>query len=125
MLFMSELNTFMIIISTTGKVKNQQRIEQFINDCFNHYFLSQLERDVEVEIIFKSRLEGDASGWCTGDTKEILIEVSKNSNEQLLCRNIAHEIVHAKQFLRGENGNSQDMEQEALEGEKELVRKYL
>lgn len=115
----------MIIISTSGKVKNQDRVEKFIHDCFNHYFLSQLKRHVDVEIIFKSRLEGNASGWCTGDTKEILIEISKNSNEQILCRNIAHEIVHAKQFLRGENGNAEAMEEEALEQEEELVLKYL
>ena len=115
----------MIIISTAGKVKNHKRVEEFIHDCFNHYFLKELKRHVEVEIIFKSRLEGNASGWCTGDTKEILIEISKNSNEQILCRNIAHEIVHAKQFLRGENGNAEAMEQEALEQEKELVLKYL
>ena len=118
---MSELNTLMII-STSGKVKNQSRVEQFINDCFNHYQLT--EEDVEVEILFKSRLKGNASGWCTGDTHEILIEVSKHTNEKFFFRNIAHEIVHAKQFIKGEQATSKAMEIEALTQEKELLKMY-
>ena len=28
----------MIVIFTTGRIKNKKRVEDFIHDCFNHYF---------------------------------------------------------------------------------------
>ena len=102
-----------------------KKIEQFIYDCFNHYFDGRLKRHIDVEIIFKPKLEEDAAGWCTGDKDEILIEISNDANEKDLYRNIAHEIVHAKQFLRGETRDAESMELEALVGEKELVELYL
>ena len=116
----------MISIYFGGRIKNRPKIEQFIFDCFNHYFDGRLKRQIDVDIIFKPKLEEEASGWCTGDRNEILIEISNNEkDEKSLCRNIAHEIVHAKQFLRGEDNDTETMELEAIDGEKKLVKLYL
>ena len=104
--------------------KNKQ-IEQFIHDCFNHYFDGRVKRQIDVDVIFKNRLEGSAAGWCTGDTDEVLIEIDNTYKGIELFRNIAHEIVHAKQFLRGEDTDTETMEQEAMETENELVKLYL
>jgi len=104
--------------------RNKQ-IEQFIHDCFNHYFDGRLKRQIDVDVIFKDKLEGDAAGWCTGDTNEILIELDNTYTGKELYRNIAHEIVHAKQFLRGEELDAEKMEMEAMVGERELVELYL
>ena len=116
----------MINIYCGGRIKNKKRVEQFIHNCFNHYFDGRLKRQIDVDIIFKPKLEEEASGWCTGDRNEVLIEISNNvKNEKSLCHSIAHEIVHAKQFLRGEARDTETMELEALDGEKELVKLYL
>jgi len=93
----------MIIISLEGQVKTKPRVEQFIHDCFNHYFDARLKRRVYVEIQFKDKLDGDVAGYCSGDTDGVLIEISKDyKDEEELCQNLAHEIVHAKQYIRGE-----------------------
>ena len=104
---------------------NDKQIEQFIDDCFNHYFDGRLKRHIDVDIVFKSKLEENAEGWCTGDTNEILIEINNTTTGKDLYLNIAHEIVHAKQFLRGETLSHELMELEAVAGEKELVELYL
>ena len=104
---------------------NDKQIEQFIFDCFNHYFDGRLKRDIDVDIIFKSELDCSAAGWCTGDKQEILIELDNTYTGRYLYLNIAHEIIHAKQFLRGETSDQELMEQEALDGENELVELYL
>ena len=101
------------------------RVETFIHDCFNHYFDGRLKRHIDVDVVFKTPLRGDAAGWCTGDTDEILIELDNTYTGRDLYLNIAHEIIHAKQFLRGETSDQELMEQEALDGENELVELYL
>ena len=100
-------------------------VEQFIHDCFNHYFDGRLKRHIDVDIIFKSELDCKAAGWCTGDEHEILIELDNTYTGQDLYLNIAHEIIHAKQFLRGETDSQELMEVEALAGEQGLVDLYL
>ena len=94
----------MIVICTTGRITNKRRVEEFIHDCFNHYFDGRLKRDIEVEVIFKTELEkGKIAGYCSGSRDDILIEIAKDyKNAKWLCRNLAHEIIHAKQYIRGE-----------------------
>ena len=93
----------MICIWTSGRIKNRKRVEQFVHDCFNHYFDGRLKRAVNVDVHFKDKIEGDLAGWCSGDRDEIRIEVAKDyESTETLLRNIAHEIVHAKQFIRDE-----------------------
>jgi hypothetical protein len=101
------------------------RVETFIHDCFNHYFDGRLKRHIDVDVVFKTHLRGDAAGYCTGDTDEILIELDNTYRGKELYRNIAHEIVHAKQFLRGEDGSIELMEAEAMWYEDYLVKLYL
>ena len=93
----------MICIWTSGRIKNRKRVEQFVHDCFNHYFDGRLKRTVDVDVHFRNKIEGDLAGWCSGDKDEIRIEIARDyENTKTLLRNIAHEIVHAKQFIRGE-----------------------
>jgi len=92
-----------ICIWTSGRIKNKKRVEQFVHDCFNHYFDGRLKRTVDVDVHFRNKIEGDLAGWCSGDKDEIRIEIARDyENTKTLLRNIAHEIVHAKQFIRGE-----------------------
>ena len=136
----------MIVILTTGRIKNKRRVEEFIHDCFNHYFDGRLKRDIEVEVRFKTELaKGKIAGYCSGSRDNILIEIAKDyKNAKWLCRNLAHEITHAKQYIRGEvndydykwrrHGTIEDCtdytyskfpwETEAKNQERELVKLY-
>ena len=93
----------MICIWTSGRIKNSKRVEQFVHDCFDHYFDGRLKRHVDVDIHFRTKIEDDLAGWCSGDRDEVVIEISRDYEDtKTLLLNIAHEIVHAKQFIRGE-----------------------
>jgi hypothetical protein len=135
----------MICIWTSGRIKNRKRVEQFVYDCFNHYFDGRLKRDVQVDVHFRDKIQDDVSGWCSGDKDEIRIEIARDyPDTKTLLRNIAHEIVHAKQFIRGEINDREEMwmkggkkkfhtgeayrslpwEREAFREEKKLVKLY-
>ena len=136
----------MINIWTSGRIKNSKRVEQFVHDCFNHYFDGRSKRHVDVTIHFKTKIEDDLAGWCSGDRDDVVIEICKDyENTKTLLLNIAHEIVHAKQFIRGEindyemiwkkNGKGKKLvctgsyrklpwEAEAFSEEKKLVKLY-
>ena len=135
----------MIVIWTSGRIKNRKRVEQFVHDCFNHYFDGRLKRHIDVDVHFRNKIEDDLAGWCSGDRDEVVIEISRDYKDtKTLLRNIAHEIVHAKQFIRGEINDHEEMwmkngkkifhtgkayrslpwEREAFREEKKLVKLY-
>ena len=56
-----------------------------------------------IYITFRRSVDGDAMGYCTGDEKLVNIDIAKNGWEFTdLMIAVAHEMVHAKQFLRKE-----------------------
>ena len=64
------------------------------------------KNDTEVLFSFKKRLDGDVAGHCWGDKDLIYIDIATHvdgekveKDEMLQC--IAHEMVHARQFIRG------------------------
>lgn len=63
-----------------------------------HRFTSRL-----VTVKFKSELTGCVQGLCEGDTSYADIQISKHGQSFLKqMQALAHEMVHARQFLRGE-----------------------
>lgn len=90
-----------------GQIAEKKRITKFVRSTI-HYFMPRLRRDVEIQITFSKSLD-DAMGYCLGDKNTIDIEISKTHpitgkkctmSEMMLT--LAHELVHAKQFLRGD-----------------------
>jgi hypothetical protein len=56
-----------------------------------------------VTVKFKSELTGCVQGLCEGDTSYADIQISKHGQSFLKqMQALAHEMVHARQFLRGE-----------------------
>jgi hypothetical protein len=60
----------------------------------------------EVTIEFKKKCDGDAGGYCYGDTDEIDVEIATHVQgealpEEDIMRNIAHELIHAQQIITG------------------------
>jgi len=60
-------------------------------------------RSKTIYLTFKRRVDGDAMGYCSGDHKVVEIEIAKTGWEfEDIMIAVAHEMVHAKQFLRKE-----------------------
>jgi hypothetical protein len=61
-----------------------------------------LELDETFAIDFDDDFEGIA-GWCTHDYEDgIVISVNPKLSRTEICKTIFHEMVHAKQYVRGE-----------------------
>ena len=70
---------------------------RLMNELKIHRFTSRM-----VTIKFKSELENYAQGLCEGDKDYAAIQISKDQSFLKQMQALAHEMVHARQFLRGE-----------------------
>ena len=96
----------MIDLDIVGKIKHKKEIKDFVFDSLM-YLIPELDRDVCIDIKFSNVLEHYALGYCSGDTTNVEIEIAKtNSNGKLtideMMLTLAHELIHAKQFIKGE-----------------------
>ena len=87
-----------------GDIKDKNLVEIYIVNVLKHL---KIDRRKSTEIIVKFRKKmpkgfGDSVGLCEGDREECIVYISNKQNffEQMLT--LAHELVHAKQFLKGE-----------------------
>ena len=60
----------------------------------------------EITVDVVEKCDGNAGGYCMGDTDEISIEVATHVmgeplDERTMYRNIAHEMIHAEQIISG------------------------
>ena len=62
----------------------------------------RLRRNVFIDITFKKDLGGDF-GYCMGSKDHVEIEIGKyNQKLDQIMLTLAHELIHAKQFIKGE-----------------------
>ena len=84
-----------------GRPRHRAIVEEYISNLMValkiHRFTA---RAVNVE--FLSTLDDDAQGLCSGDKECALISINKSLPFLRQMQALAHEMVHAKQFLRGE-----------------------
>jgi hypothetical protein len=71
------------------------------------YYLKLQDIDAEIDISVKKSLTDEAQGYCIGDREEVEILLARNScgqhfDKKYILSILAHEMVHAKQFLKGE-----------------------
>ena len=93
-----------VVIS--GRVKNKKRIEQYIHALAKELNIHRMWSKV-IFVKFRKSLEDDAQGLCWGDYNDGYAEI-KIARESLgepveyeeMLKTIAHEMVHARQFLR-------------------------
>lgn len=135
-----------IRVDVLGKIKQAEQIEYMCFDALR-YLMPRIERHIEVEVHFVNKCDNNVAGDCYGDHEEVFINIAKNSydytypfNERILT--LCHELVHAKQFIKGELSGSgtvwkgvdmslirdiknQPWEQEAFKLEVELYNKYI
>lgn len=90
-----------IHVEIRGQVKDKKRIIKYTRSVI-HYFMPRLRRNIIVDLTFKKDLDGDY-GYCMGSKDHIEIEIGKyNLSLDKMMLTLAHELIHAKQFLKGE-----------------------
>lgn len=96
-----------IDIQIHGRIKHKAKVQKYAEDIMTHYFNdNRLKRYVDIDIYMLTDLEG-AEGYCYGNKDTIEIELAR-SNEfekfthKRMMESLAHELTHAKQYIRGE-----------------------
>lgn len=88
-----------------GRPKNRAIVELYVRNIMKELKIHRFTRKI-VNIEFKRKLDNDAQGLCTGDKEVALVSINKSLPFLRQMIALAHEMVHAKQFLRGElNGD--------------------
>lgn len=87
-----------------GDIDNKDLVEIYIINVLKHLKIDR-RKSSEIKINFRSKMPkgyGDSVGLCEGDTEDCIIYIAKKQTfyEQMIT--LAHELVHAKQFLKGE-----------------------
>jgi hypothetical protein len=101
----------MITYFIEGK-KPSKKLRAFTQDCINSLFGdNQPYFDIDINLR-KSVKKGQFAGLCTGDDKGVMIDLATHfrmdcgSIEEFepheFASNLAHELVHAKQFARNQ-----------------------
>lgn len=94
----------MIDIQLIGRVKNKKKFYTYTEDCIT-WLIPNIRRDVDVNVRFVTKCENDYLGLCWGDKDTAEIEVSRTYEDipldtDHMARTLAHELVHAKQFIK-------------------------
>ena len=90
-----------IHVDIHGQIAEKKRIQKYVRNVL-HYFMPRLRRNVFIDITFKKDLGGDF-GYCMGSKDHVEIEIGKyNQKLDQIMLTLAHELIHAKQFIKGE-----------------------
>ena len=93
-------------ISITGRIAKRKQVETFIFDSLEH-LMPRLRRDIDIDVRVVTRCDENHYALCLGDKNSAEIELARGSGNttftlQEMMVNLAHELVHAKQFIKGE-----------------------
>jgi len=122
-------NQDMVIVQVLGQIKNKFLIERVSELILESIIPNKLTTPVDVTINVLTECDEQAGGFCWGDNTEVEIEIARTSHSHEYSRksiltNLAHELIHAKQFIAGESSPDKNMESEAYGWEERLYEKY-
>ncbi|MDB4575857.1 hypothetical protein N9112_02745 [bacterium] len=109
-----------------GKVHKEDIVRYYICNLFRELNIHRLSSKC-VDIEFVDAIDDDAQGIAIGDKDDVSIKIARTSCEAPLSflnqmQTLAHEMVHTKQFLRGELGydlkGNFKWKKECMEGKK-------
>jgi len=126
----------LLIINIPSHIKEKDRVLSYVVKLCKELNVHRL-RNREITIRFKNVMDEGAWGYCHGDTHDIDIDINRTIPFEDQMQTLAHEMVHAKQFLRKElDGNlwkkrnydnvkydDQPWEKEANKMEKQLYKR--
>lgn len=95
-----------IFVDIHGPITQKGRIKTYTQNIIRS-FAPRMRRVVLIDISIRKRLEHGYYGFCCGDRREVYIELAKGSYDEdfthdYMMLNLAHELVHAKQYLLGQ-----------------------
>ena len=93
-------------ISVNGRIAKKKQVQNFIFDVLEH-LMPRLKRNVSIDVNIVTRCDKQHYALCLGDKNSVEIELARGSCETKfsldeMMLNLAHELVHAKQFIKGE-----------------------
>lgn len=95
-----------MLIHIPSNIKDKDLIYDYVTRLCKELRIHRL-RNREIIVRFKSKMAEDAWGYCHGNTHDIEIEINRTISFDDQMQTLAHEMVHAKQFLRKEfDGNN-------------------
>lgn len=90
-----------ICVNFYGQIAKKKRIEAYVKNVIR-YFCPNIRRVINVDIYVKNKLDcPETYAYCYGNRKHIEIELKRMSHDFMML-NLAHELVHAKQYLTGQ-----------------------
>jgi hypothetical protein len=90
-----------MFIMFEGRIKNRAVVEQYVDNLCKALNIHRLGR--ALTITFQSVLDNQAQGLCEGDKDSVDISIARKGQTFLVqMQALAHEMVHARQFLRGQ-----------------------
>lgn len=100
----------MITYQITGRTRNQAKLEYFIERVISHLLPYPYKRKIEIDIAIVPHISECNNNYaeCDGDRNCANIILSRRDeenelfSEKLMALNVAHELVHAKQFIKGQ-----------------------
>ena len=96
----------MMSVLIIGRIKPKKKVEDFVyNALFD--LMPRLKRTVYIDVNVVKECDNGYSALCYGDKEEVVIELARESNNikyslDEMMLHLAHELVHAKQFIRQE-----------------------
>jgi|TARA_R110000851_G_scaffold309674_1_gene469211 hypothetical protein len=98
------LNIFVL----KGQIRHKKKVMSYVQKLSEELKIDRMWSKV-IHVDFKTKLDEEVQGLCWGCKKEgyAKIEIARTSNGEKLeyeamMQTLAHEMVHAKQYLRGE-----------------------
>ncbi len=101
---------YMITIDISGQIARKKDIYNYIEDVI-YYFHPRLRRNIDISlhiVSHKPELKDYHYATCSGSKKDVDIELNrfnekgeKFTHDEMML-SLAHELVHAKQFIKGE-----------------------
>jgi len=96
----------MINIYLTGQIAQKRRINTYVRSILT-YLMPRLRRDIDIYINVTKECDDGAYGLCWGDRNEVEIHLSRETQGvkiplEEMMQTLAHELVHAKQFIKGD-----------------------
>ena len=93
-------------ISIKGRIQKKKAVETFILNVLKH-LMPRLQRNVDIDVRIVTQCDNENYALCWGDKNSAEIELARRSGDirftlDEIVLNLAHELVHAKQFIKGE-----------------------
>ena len=96
----------MLRVTVNGRIAKKQKVKEYSEQALSE-LMPRLRRNVDIDIYIVTECDEKNYALCWGDKNEVEIELARKSGSKKFTHdemmlNLAHELVHAKQFIKGE-----------------------